>query len=550
MSQDATQIVVFDTTLRDGEQAPGFSMDVPSKLTLARALDALGVDIIEAGFPIASPADSEATRQVAREVRRPVIAALARCRPQDIDEAARALEPAERRRIHTFLATSDLHLERKLRITREACLDADRRRRPPRAAAHRRCGVFGGGCDAQRSRLPVPGRRSRDRRRRDDHQPARHGRLHHARRDPRVLRRDPPPRAELPTRPSSARTATTTSAWRSPTAWRPFEGGVRQVECTINGIGERAGNASLEEIVMALRVRHDRLPYDTAIQSEAPVRGEPAALAAHRRTGPVEQGHRRPQRVRARSRHPPGRHAEGLADLRDHAAAGCRPERRAARARPPLRPSRRAAARRAARPDRSRAEELAQVYHAVITMGEHRKSIGDNDLQADGRARPSGTAGRTHRLLSRCAIDDRRANLASERMQSWNDSASGRHPVPDDSLHHRHDHRPQRDRLVLRAVAARATSCRSSCSSTASCRPTSARRRSSPRCSCTAAGRTSSATCGTCGSSATTSKIGIGHGRFVVFYLLCGIVAALGQIVDRSRSRRCRRSARAARSPA
>src|SRR6476660_6959622 len=122
MSHDSSRVVVFDTTLRDGEQAPGFSMDVPSKLTMARALDALGVDIIEAGFPIASPADSEATRQVAREVRRPVIAALARCRAADIDEAARALEPAERRRIHTLLATSDLHLERKLRITREACL--------------------------------------------------------------------------------------------------------------------------------------------------------------------------------------------------------------------------------------------------------------------------------------------------------------------------------------------------------------------------------------------------------------------------------------------
>src|SRR4051795_1469563 len=124
MSQSTTRVIVFDTTLRDGEQAPGFSMDVPAKLTLARALDALGVDIIEAGFPIASPADYEGTRQVAAEVRRPVIAALARCRPQDIDEAARALEPAERRRIHTFLATSDLHLERKLRISRDACLAA------------------------------------------------------------------------------------------------------------------------------------------------------------------------------------------------------------------------------------------------------------------------------------------------------------------------------------------------------------------------------------------------------------------------------------------
>src|SRR5947209_17909815 len=90
------RITVFDTTLRDGEQAPGFSMDVPSKLAMAHALDGLGVDVIEAGFPIASPADSEAVRQIAGAVRRPVIAALARTRRNDIEEASRALEPAAR----------------------------------------------------------------------------------------------------------------------------------------------------------------------------------------------------------------------------------------------------------------------------------------------------------------------------------------------------------------------------------------------------------------------------------------------------------------------
>ena len=118
------RVTVFDTTLRDGEQAPGFSLDVPAKLAMARALDTLGVDIIEAGFPIASPADAEAVRQIAISVRRPIIAALARTRPQDIEEAARALAPAARKRIHTFIATSDLHLSAKLRITREQCLEA------------------------------------------------------------------------------------------------------------------------------------------------------------------------------------------------------------------------------------------------------------------------------------------------------------------------------------------------------------------------------------------------------------------------------------------
>ena len=116
-----TTVVVFDTTLRDGEQAPGFSMHIEEKLRLARQLDELNVDIIEAGFPIASEADAESVRRVALEVRRPTIAALARCVAADIDCAGNALKPAARSRIHTFIATSDLHLERKLRITREQC---------------------------------------------------------------------------------------------------------------------------------------------------------------------------------------------------------------------------------------------------------------------------------------------------------------------------------------------------------------------------------------------------------------------------------------------
>src|SRR6266705_1341102 len=102
------RVTVFDTTLRDGEQAPGFSLDVPAKLAMARMLDGLGVDIIEAGFPIASPADSEAVRQIAAAIRRPVIAALARTRRAELEEAGRALAPAARQRMHTFLATSDL----------------------------------------------------------------------------------------------------------------------------------------------------------------------------------------------------------------------------------------------------------------------------------------------------------------------------------------------------------------------------------------------------------------------------------------------------------
>ena len=118
------RLTIFDTTLRDGEQAPGFSLRIDEKLKMAHQLSTLGVDIIEAGFPITSEADAEAVRLVSTNVQGPVIAALARCHPADIDRAGWALTPAPRRRIHTFIATSDLHLERKLRMSKETCLEA------------------------------------------------------------------------------------------------------------------------------------------------------------------------------------------------------------------------------------------------------------------------------------------------------------------------------------------------------------------------------------------------------------------------------------------
>src|SRR4029078_6867822 len=123
-SSMAQQVRIFDTTLRDGEQAPGFSLRVSEKLRPARHLDALGVDIIEAGFPIASPADAEAVHRISQEIRRPVIACLARCHRADLEKAAKPIKPAEKGRIHTFIATSDLHLKAKLRMTREQCLEA------------------------------------------------------------------------------------------------------------------------------------------------------------------------------------------------------------------------------------------------------------------------------------------------------------------------------------------------------------------------------------------------------------------------------------------
>ncbi|HYS77400.1 MAG TPA: 2-isopropylmalate synthase, partial [Candidatus Dormibacteraeota bacterium] len=117
------RIIIFDTTLRDGEQSPGCSMNLEEKLRMARQLDALGVDVVEAGFPVASEDDFRAVRAVAREVRRPVIAALARTTRDDIERAWRAIETAARPRLHTFVATSDLHIQHKLRKTRGEVLD-------------------------------------------------------------------------------------------------------------------------------------------------------------------------------------------------------------------------------------------------------------------------------------------------------------------------------------------------------------------------------------------------------------------------------------------
>src|SRR5438874_11422466 len=266
MADDPARIVVFDTTLRDGEQAPGFTMDVAAKVTLARALDALGVDIIEAGFPIASPADAEAVRQVARDVRRPTIAALARCRRQDIEEAGRALAPAERPRIHTFLATSDLHLETKLRMTRDACLeaivDAVRLARrftddvefsaedATRSDGDFLCRVIEAVIRAGGTTINLPdtvGYATPD-----------ETRDFFSRVRVRV------PNSDRAVFSAHCHDDLGLAVANSIAA---IQGGARQVECTINGIGERAGNAALEEIVMALRVRADRLPYDTAICS-------------------------------------------------------------------------------------------------------------------------------------------------------------------------------------------------------------------------------------------------------------------------------------------
>jgi 2-isopropylmalate synthase len=260
------RLTIFDTTLRDGEQAPGFSMRIDEKLKLARQLAALGVDIIEAGFPITSEADAEAVRTIATLVDGPTIAGLARCSPADIDRAGAALAPARRRRIHTFIATSDLHLERKLRMTRETCLDAavaavhrarkytddiqfsaeDATRSDPDFLCRVIEEVISAGCTTVN--LPDTVGYST---------PDEIGAFFRS-----VLERVP--NASHATFSAHCHDDLGLAVANTLAA---VSAGARQVECTINGIGERAGNASLEEIVMATRVRSDLLPFTTGIVS-------------------------------------------------------------------------------------------------------------------------------------------------------------------------------------------------------------------------------------------------------------------------------------------
>ena len=257
---------IFDTTLRDGEQAPGFSLRPDEKLQLARQLDRLGVDIIEAGFPIASPADAEAVRQIATEIRRPTIACLARCHRADLERAAWAIEPAAQGRIHTFIATSDLHLQAKLRMTREQCLeaavDAVRYARDhtddvqfsaedaTRSDFDFLCRVVEAVIEVGASTINLPDTVG--------YTTPEETRDFFERIRSRVANADRAVFSAHCHDDLGLGVANTLAA---------IQGGARQVECTINGIGERAGNAALEEIVMALRVRADRMPYTTNIDA-------------------------------------------------------------------------------------------------------------------------------------------------------------------------------------------------------------------------------------------------------------------------------------------
>ncbi len=264
---DRPRITIFDTTLRDGEQSPGCSMNVQEKLRLAQQLDRLGVDVIEAGFPIASDGDFEAVQAISASVRRPIIAALARACRGDVDRAWQALQGAAHPRIHVFLATSDIHLRYKLRITREQCLEqaresvrhaktlcADVEFSPEDATRSDQdflCQVVEAVVAAGATTVNIPDTVGYT-------TPEEYGRLLRILRE-RVAGID---KVTISTHCHNDLGLAVANSLAG------VQAGARQVECTINGIGERAGNASLEEIVMAMRVRPDRYPYETGVAGE------------------------------------------------------------------------------------------------------------------------------------------------------------------------------------------------------------------------------------------------------------------------------------------
>jgi 2-isopropylmalate synthase len=258
------RVRIFDTTLRDGEQSPGCSMNLSEKVRLALKLQDLGVDVIEAGFPIASDGDFAAVRAVAAQCRQVTVAALCRTAEQDVARAAEALAGAARPRIHTFVATSDIHLEHKLRKTRLEVIEMTRAavgqardftdevefsaEDATRSDVDYLCEVLETAVEAGASILNIPDTVGYT-------TPVEYGEL--VRTVAQRVIRDSDVIISVHCHNDLGLAVANSLA--------AIEAGARQVECTINGIGERAGNASLEEIVMALHVRADRLPFETGI---------------------------------------------------------------------------------------------------------------------------------------------------------------------------------------------------------------------------------------------------------------------------------------------
>ncbi|HEX2916198.1 MAG TPA: 2-isopropylmalate synthase [Chloroflexia bacterium] len=263
---DPRRVIIFDTTLRDGEQSPGATLNIEEKVEIAKQLARLGVDVIEAGFAISSQGDFEAVQRIAREVKGPIIASLARVRKQDIDRAWEALQDAERPRLHVFISSSDIHLKHLFRLTREEALEQTREmvsyarslcpdvefsaQDATRSDIDYLCKMIEVAIEAGASTVNLPD----------------------------TVGFTTPGEYEKMILTVQAKVANARKAIISvhchndlgmavSNSLTALKAGARQVECTINGIGERAGNAALEEIVMALETRKDVFGLYTGVDT-------------------------------------------------------------------------------------------------------------------------------------------------------------------------------------------------------------------------------------------------------------------------------------------
>lgn len=264
---DPNRVIIFDTTLRDGEQSPGASMNVEEKVRIAEMLERMGVDFIEAGFPIASNGDFEAVRAVSKKVRESAVCALARSARKDIDRAAEALKPARQKRIHTFISTSPLHMKYKLRLEPEQVLEAiedsvSYARRftddvewscedGSRTEEDFLCRTVETAIKAGATTVNIPDTVGYA-------MPEEFAGLIR-------LLIDRVPNIDKAVISVHCHNDLGLAVANSLAA---VKAGARQVECTVNGLGERAGNAAMEEIVMAIRTRNELLPYSTGVRTE------------------------------------------------------------------------------------------------------------------------------------------------------------------------------------------------------------------------------------------------------------------------------------------
>jgi 2-isopropylmalate synthase len=265
-ASEKDRVIIFDTTLRDGEQSPGATMTHEEKLEVAELLDTMGVDVIEAGFPIASDGDFHAVREIAQRTRNAVVCGLSRAAPKDIDRCAEAIKPAQKRRIHTFISTSPVHMKWKLQMTPEQVYELVIQQ-VTRARNHTDdvewssedgtrtdhdflCRCVEAAINAGASTINIPDTVGYT-------VPEEYAALFRM-----VMERVP--------NSDKARFSVhchNDLGMAVANSLAGIRAGARQIECAVNGIGERAGNASLEELVMAMRVRNDVLPYWTSVDA-------------------------------------------------------------------------------------------------------------------------------------------------------------------------------------------------------------------------------------------------------------------------------------------